>query len=138
MEYYQKAGAGRVMRLTFWVGFSLILLAAGLNLAVVGVAEFAPRLLPKEAYVAYEELKSVVTLTLVGMGLALVIRAALANRGEVRQDARSVAFHPLTLRPRDGGVKLVTARYLPMIQPGWSGAGDPVESDHPVVVAYDE
>lgn len=122
MDYCARAGVGRGMRQTFWVGLSLILLAAGLNLAVVGAAEFAPRSLPKEAYVAYEELKSIVTLTLAAMGLALILRAALARPDEGLRDAGPEAFSPLTLRPRNGAVQLVTTQYLPTGRSGRSAA----------------
>jgi hypothetical protein len=120
MDYCVSAGAGRGMRLTFWVGFSLILLAAGLNLAVVAAAEFAPRALPMEAYAVYEELKSVVTLTLAAMGLALILRAALARPDEEPRYAGPERITPLALRARSGGIQLVTTRYLPTVRVGRS------------------
>ncbi len=122
MDYRERTGAGRGMRQTYWAGLFLILLAAGLNLAVAATAEFAPGALPMEAYVTYEESKSVITLTLAAMGLALVLRAALGQVGGGSRDAGPARFTPLTLRPRSGGIQLVTSRYLPTTGSALPGA----------------
>lgn len=128
MDHCVKAGTGRGMQQTFWVGFALILLAAGLNLGVVAAAEFAPGLLPMEAYAAYEEFKFVVTLTLAGTGLVLILRAALSHLAWGARDDGPGEITPLALRLRSGCVPMVTTRYVPTVRSRRSAAAVPPEA----------
>jgi len=99
-----------------WVGLGLIFLAAALNLGSVAAARYAPSSELGKLLLQYEGNKSAVTIALVAGGMVLVLRDALVQLRPARVEAppAQVEETQFVLARADGGVPLVSSRYLEM------------------------